>query len=400
MIEPKIFYRKLDFLLNKIDTEQSEQNFLISTANALETTLGEDLHIHSGRIYLEDDDEYILIHSPQNASPAPAVQSFQTKAEAIQKILRYGTYIFDDPLISLDKNISKQDEYAIPAAFTVRSPEYRWIFVLELTSGWIREEIEFCLNAVRTALNYRLVSESIISEKNQARGIQQSLLPASPPNFEGYQIAAKSSAADIVGGDLYDFYPYTEDRLGICIGDASGHGLPAALLTRDVITGLRMGLGPTQDVISIFTKLNRVIFESVLSSQFISLFYAELNRNGLITYVNAGHPSPILFQNGIVQNLGPTGMIFGAVREMEIEQATVKIENKGVLVLFTDAFFERKNSIGEMFELEQLQNLIRDHHEKNAAELLDFIFETVYDFGKPAKWDDDATILVIKKSAN
>ena len=397
MIEPKTFYRKLDFLLNKIDTEQSEQNLLISIANELEATFGEDLHIHNVRIYLEDDNEYILIHSPQNRSSLRVTNSFQTKAEAIQKILHFGTYIFDNPQLSLDENISNQHEYAIPAAFTVRSPEYRWIFVLELKSGWIREEVEFCLNAVRTALNYRLISESMIIEKNQAKNIQQSLLPASPPEFEGYQIAAKSSAADIVGGDLYDFYPYAEDRLGLCIGDASGHGLPAALLTRDVITGLRMGLGPGQDIISTFTKLNRVIFESVLSSHFISLFYAELNRDGQVNYVNAGHPSPILYQNGGVQNLQPTGMIIGAVRDMEIEQSTVNIEKRGVLVLFTDAFFERNNSSGEMFGLERLQKLIQDHHEKNVTELLDIIFDTVCRYGEPAKWDDDATILVIKR---
>jgi len=335
--------------------------------------------------------------SKRHKSPAPVAQSFKTQSDAIQKILRFGTYIFDNPKFSLDKNISNQYNYAIPAAFTIRSPEYRWIFVLELTSDWIREEIEFCLNAVRTALNYRLISESIISEKNQARGIQQSLLPSKPPDFEGYQIAAKSSAADIVGGDLYDFYNYAEDRLGLCIGDASGHGLPAALLTRDVITGLRMGLGPRQDIIRIFTKLNRVIFRSVLSSHFISLFYAELNRNGHITYVNAGHPAAILFQNGTIQNLNPTGMIFGAVKDMEIEKATINFEKNGILVLFTDAFFERQNSVGEMFGFERLENLIRVHHEKNVSELLNIIFETVYDFGKPAKWDDDATLLVIKR---
>lgn len=397
MIEPKIFYRKLDFLLNKIDIEQTEQNFLISTANALEKTFGDDLHIHSGRIYLEDDDEYILIYSPQNETSATSAHSFNTKSEAIQKILNFGTYIFDNPKIILDKNIGNQNEYAIPAAFTVHSPEYRWIFVLELKSGWIREEIEFCLNAVRTALNYRLVSESIISEKNQARSIQQSLLPASLPYFEGYQIAAKSSAADIVGGDLYDFYFFEKDRLGISIGDASGHGLPAALLSRDVITGLRMGFGPEKDIISIFTRLNRVIFESVLSSHFISLFYAELRQNGLINYVNAGHPPPILFQNGSMTYLNPTGMIFGAVREMEIEQASVNMDKNGVLVLFTDAFFERINGNGEMYGLERLQNLIRDHHNENATQLLNTIFETVHNFGKQAKWDDDATILVIKK---
>jgi len=72
------------------------------------------LHIHSGRIYIEDDNEYILIHSPQIETSVPPALSFQTKAEAIQKILRYGTYIFNDPQISLDKNISNQEEYAMP----------------------------------------------------------------------------------------------------------------------------------------------------------------------------------------------------------------------------------------------------------------------------------------------
>jgi sigma-B regulation protein RsbU (phosphoserine phosphatase) len=160
-----------------------------------------------------------------------------------------------------------------------------------------------------------------------------------------------------------------------------------------------MGLGPGQDIISVCTKLNRVIFASVLSSHFISLFYAEIDQGGQITYVNAGHPAPILFQNDTIQNLDPTGMIFGAVRDMEIERAAAKIEDKGVLVLFTDAFFERQNSIGEMYGMKRLKNLIRDHHENNATELLDIIYETVYDFGKPAKWEDDATILVIKKDS-
>ena len=398
MIEPKTFYRKLDFLLNKIDTEQTEKNLLISIVNALELTFGEDLHIHHGRIYLEDDDEYILIHTPQNDSSVPLTESFRTDSEPIQKILSNGTYIFDDPDLSVDQNISNQFEYAIPAAFTVRSPEYRWIVVLELKSGWIREEIEFCLNAVRTALNYRLVSESLISEKNQATRIQQSLL-RSPPPFEGYQIAAKASVADIVGGDLYDFYNYNKEKLGLCIGDASGHGLPAALLTRDVITGLRMGLEPGQDILSIFKKLNRVIFASVLSSHFISLFYAEIDKTGNIDYLNAGHPSPILFQNGVFQKLDPTGMILGAVKDMEIEMARSKISKEGVLLLFTDAFFERQNSLGEMFGLERLQDLVGLHYERDADEILQIVFETVYEFGKPAKWDDDATLLVVKRIA-
>ena len=79
-------------------------------------------------------------------------------------------------------------------------------------------------------------------------------------------------------------------------------------------------------------------------------------------------------------------------------ESTVSIEIGGILVLFTDAFFERKNSIGEMFGMDRLQDLILNQRNKSADELVNTIFETVYDFGKPARWDDDATLLIIKRT--
>ena len=84
---------------------------------------------------------------------------------------------------------------------------------------------------------------------------------------------------------------------------------------------------------------------------------------------------------------------------MEIEMARSKISKDGVLLLFTDAFFERQNSLGEMFGLERLQDLVGLHHERDADEILQIVFETVYEFGKPAKWDDDATLIVVKRIA-
>ena len=83
--------------------------------------------------------------------------------------------------------------------------------------------------------------------------------------------------------------------LGVSIGDASGHGLPAALLVRDVVTGLRMGIEKELKVAHVFEKLNRVIHRSRLSSRFVSVFYGELEADGNLVYVNAGHQPPILF---------------------------------------------------------------------------------------------------------
>ena len=83
--------------------------------------------------------------------------------------------------------------------------------------------------------------------------------------------------------------------LGLSIGDASGHGLPAALLVRDVVTGMRMGIEKELKVAHVFEKLNRVIHRSRLSSRFVSVFYGELEADGNLVYVNAGHQPPILF---------------------------------------------------------------------------------------------------------
>ena len=93
-------------------------------------------------------------------------------------------------------------------------------------------------------------------------------------------IAGFSKPAELVGGDLFDYFNFDNEEFGVCIGDASGHGLPAALLVRDVVTGLRMGLEKQMKMVYTFKKLNNVIYRSVYSTRFISLFYAEIQKDG------------------------------------------------------------------------------------------------------------------------
>src|SRR6185436_17925140 len=152
--------------------------------------------------------------------------------------------------------------------------------------------------------------------------IQLSLLPSTPPFIAGYETAARSQPAGIIGGDFFDFSVLDDDFFTVAVGDAMGHGLPAALLVRDVVTGLRMGVEKEMRMAEAMQKLNRVIHRSTLSSNFVSLFFAQIESTGNILYVNAGHPPPILVHGSQARRLQPTGMILGAVSDAQFRRAS------------------------------------------------------------------------------
>ncbi len=85
-----------------------------------------------------------------------------------------------------------------------------------------------------------------------------------------------------VGGDFYDYIPITDKILGLAIADVSGHGLPAALQVRDIYMGLRMGMARDFKIVRTVERLNQIIHKSTLTSRFVSMFYGELERNGVL----------------------------------------------------------------------------------------------------------------------
>lgn len=396
MLEPKVFYRKLDSIQNQIGKEKKGKDFLFHIAQELEKLFGEDLHLKNGVIYEKNEDEFILISMSGNRT-SKIKEHVPIESESIQILLHNKIYIYDKDDLTFAGWKEQNNEYTIPAALTVSSPENRWIILFELKEGWEREEIEFCLNAVRTALNYRLVSDSVKNEMEQAVQIQKSLLPQEAPNIKGLDIAGNSIPAELVGGDLYDYFEFENNGLGICVGDASGHGLPAALVARDAVTGLRMGLEKHMKMVHTLKKLNTVIYKSVYSSRFISLFYAELEDDGNLFYVNAGHPSPILVKGDSIQELDSTGLIMGALPEIDLRRSFIRMEKGSVLVMYSDGIFERSNINGEDFGLEKLKELIIKYQDLSAKDIRDKIFEEVYDFGNKSKWEDDVTLVILKR---
>ena len=228
----------------------------------------------------------------------------------------------------------------------------------------MREELDFALNTVRAALGARLIDERRARRRStRRRRSSRACSWRSRPTFAGYDIACRSVPADEVGGDFYDFHPFDGEMLGLAIGDASGHGLPAALLVRDVVTGLRMGIEKELKIAHVFAKLNRVIHRSNLSSRFVCVFYGELEASGNLIYVNAGHQPPLLFFANRAQvpnhmELATGGTVIGPLPEPRFRRGFARVRPGEVLVALTDGILERRDADGEFFGLDRLKALV------------------------------------------
>jgi sigma-B regulation protein RsbU (phosphoserine phosphatase) len=225
----------------------------------------------------------------------------------------------------------------------------------------------------------------------------------------GFEIAAASFPAEEVGGDVYDVQEVEVGVLGLMLADASGHGLPAALQARDVVIGMRMGQAENEKITATVSRLNRVIHRSGLSSRFISMFYAELEETGNLTYVNGGHCLPVLVsQAKEAFELKTSGPVLGPLPDAVYRRGYVNIRPGETLVLFSDGVTERRlpsasgdDPHGEHppveFGVSGLLKVVRDNMELKAEELVDRIVAAVRTFGEDKPFEDDVSVMVIKR---
>lgn len=389
----KEYYRKLDSFLSEI-YHVGSGNVLSTVLKELVNYLGKDLHIKNGRLYELNDEKFELIGTVNIEISPDKDKAIKVDDQAVSLLLSHGCYIYNEPNNQL--HLQKSD-FGTLVGFSVRKEEETWLLIFELGQGWDREEIEFSFNTIKKVLSARIASEYFESSLHQAELIQRSLLPKRSPQINGFDIFGKSISTDIVGGDLYDYMEFNDGHFGIAIGDASGHGLPAALLVRDVVTGLRMGLEKEMKITPVLEKLNRVIHRSTLSTSFVSLFYSEIETNGDLVYANAGHPAPILVSGLDVELLDRGGTILGPLPEVKLTRGFASMLPGSILVFYSDGLLERQNLYGEPFEMKRLTKLIMSNQQQSAKELVETIIDSAYSFGNKSKWMDDVTVVVVKR---
>jgi sigma-B regulation protein RsbU (phosphoserine phosphatase) len=379
-LEAKPLYRRLDSLFGGLDPTRPQGQLVESFLGELFHALRDDLHLRGAALYAERRDEFELLHTLGSGT---FDETLDPKGALLDLVFRHLTYVF----------ATKSQ-----AAVVVGRRPKRHVMLFELGPRWVMEELDFALNTVRAALGSRLVDEHVRGNLEQAAQIQQSLLLDEPPPFAGFDIACRSVAAEEVGGDFYDFHSFGDELLGVAIGDASGHGLPAALLVRDVVTGLRMGIEREMKVAYVFRKLNRVIHKSNLSSRFISVFYGELEPDGTLVYVNAGHPPPLLLDaHGAAHALATGGTVIGPLPDARFRRGHARLSPGSTLVMCTDGILERRDAQGEFFGEARLERVVRDNTEAGAAAMLERIYEAALAFGDDRPWEDDASVVVVQR---
>jgi PAS domain S-box-containing protein len=241
--------------------------------------------------------------------------------------------------------------------------------------------------------------ERIEQELKVARLIQQTLLPKSVPELPGYDVAAHYRPAREVGGDFYDFLELPEGRLGLVIGDVSGHGIPAALMmanTQSVLRAVaqRGGSKPGR----ILAEVNEALWTHMPPSMFVTCFYGLLDpESGSFRYANAGHNLPYCHQEGMAIELRATGMPLGLMPAMSYEQKEITLKPGESVLLYSDGLVEAHNPRGEMFGTPRMQGFVGAH--PGGAALIDALLAELERFtGEQWEQEDDITLLTLQRS--
>ncbi len=263
-------------------------------------------------------------------------------------------------------------------------------------------------NQMVTALtNARLYVESIErlrlqEEVNMARQIQLGLLPQKPPTVDCSCIAVYSTPSRTVGGDFYDFIPVDDERLGIVIADASGKGMPAALMIAQIQAILRSEVYNGNDIGTILSNMNRLVLTSSASESYATLFYAELNvKTAELEYSNAGHNYPVLARaNGNLELLQEGGPIIGALPDMKYASKKVKLKTDDVLFMFTDGVSEAMDADENEFGEDRIRSMVIELRGQEPEDMMQAILRAVRQHDPTEPPRDDTTIITMKILGN
>src|SRR5215218_1249851 len=243
--------------------------------------------------------------------------------------------------------------------------------------------------------------ERIEQELQVARRIQQELLPEATPELDGWRIAAYYEPAREVGGDFYDFLEFPDGRLGLVVGDATGHGMPAALVMATTRGMLRAVVQSLESPGEVLAKVNEALVADIPSSTFVTCFYAILEpKSGLLRYANAGHDLPYLRHgSGEAEELRARGMPLGLMAGMSYEEKEIILAPGDSALFYSDGLVEAHNPKREMFGFPRLGRLVAEHAE--GEPLVDFLMEDLYSFtGEGWEQEDDITLVTLQRATH
>jgi serine phosphatase RsbU (regulator of sigma subunit)/ketosteroid isomerase-like protein len=245
--------------------------------------------------------------------------------------------------------------------------------------------------------------ERVEQELRVARRIQQAALPKEVPQLVGWRINPFYRPARDVGGDFYDFHLLPEGKLGLLVGDATGKGVPAALVmstTCGMLQSAARALGSSSPG-KVLAQVNETLVARIPTNMFVTCFYAVLDpEDGTLRYANAGHDPPhVRRSDAAAEELRARGMPLDLMAGMGYEEEEASLSEGESVLFYSDGLVEAHDPKGEMFGFPRLRALIAEHGEEGY--LGEFLMEELYSFvGKGWEQEDDITLLTLRRSAS
>ena len=415
----QIDYRQLmadvDRVVNSLEGEEENAPTVQRLANALTRSFARELGLTGGRLYIQQGDEYRVWATFGDAKPVEKGVRVSKDYPPVVSSIAAGTLYMEEEDPLLDRDFEDRIGSYCFAVIVLGEREY--LLAFDVASDHEPDQVMFALGLLRHSINQKIQQQQVQDVLREARSIQAAILPRERPQFPGYDIFGKTVPLDTVGGDFYDSITITDKILGLAIADVSGHGLPAALQVRDIYMGLRMGMSRDFKIVRTVERMNQIIHQSRSTSRFVSMFYGELEADGTLIYVNAGHPPPILLTaEGKRRELSVGGVVLGPLPNATYNRGVLQLEHGDILIAFTDGIVEtvpaaanrpREDESGDSaagsryaaeYGVERLVATCLRLREESAEAIVEGLFEDLDRFSGGAPANDDRTLGIVKYS--
>jgi sigma-B regulation protein RsbU (phosphoserine phosphatase) len=306
----------------------------------------------------------------------------------------------------IEANPETKSELAVPLIY-----KDKVIGVLDLEHtrrGFFTEEHQRTMTTLAAQIaiaieNARLYEEIERQERrlerdlSLARELQGRLLPQTHPKLSNLDVAAKFVPARAIGGDLYDFIPYSLSRLGIVIGDVSGKGAPAAIYAA-LVSGILRSHAPIEPgPAEMLSAVNLSLAERRIEAQFVSIIYAVWDdEHRTLLVANSGLPQPVYVHGGKNESIEATGLPLGLFDEADYEEFKFRMKPGDMFVFFSDGILDARNHKGEMFGRGRVEKLITECAGKSADCVVDLLFKSVAEHSAGVETFDDQTVVAIR----
>ena len=254
--------------------------------------------------------------------------------------------------------------------------------------------------AIENARLYETVArqeKQMAQDLELASELQTRLLPPDRPRLRAAEVSARFEPARFVGGDLYDFVPYSRERIGLAVGDVSGKGAPAAIYAALASGFLRSHAKAELGAAKMMAAINQSLADRPISARYISMIFALWDdRTGRLAIANSGLPQPIYCRNGGVKMIPVAGLPLGLFSHAKYEEVTYRPKPGELFVFFTDGLTDACNPEGQMFGRTRLEEVVAQNCARSPEDVVKALFAAVEQFSAGAKPWDDQTVVVLK----